>query len=163
MLAHTPRTVEHKIDGLVENLLPPRSKDDDQNTLFDLETVLNLYLDRFEQTLPHEIQDPSEQPTLIESTLRGIPEPVIRRCSAWVSHRLMQRGRVSFTDVFDAYAKHELSEVEQQVCLLHIGSLAANSDPAIQVDIGTLPIKTALWRADDLTLMAVTSTQSFEE
>ncbi|WP_330985715.1 MULTISPECIES: hypothetical protein [Enterobacterales] len=163
LLAHTPRTVEHKIDGLVENLLPPRSKDDDQNTLFDLETVLNLYLDRFEQTLPHEIQDPSEQPTLIESTLRGIPEPVIRHCSAWVSHRLMQRGRVSFTDVFDAYAKHELSEVEQQVCLLHIGSLAANSDPAIQVDIGTLPIKTALWRADDLTLMAVTSTQSFEE
>jgi len=163
LLAHTPATAEQGMDELVACLLAPRSQNDDLHTLLDLEVVLNLYLDQFEQMLPREIQDPTEQPVAIEATLRGIPESVVRHCSDWVSDSLKDRGRVSFTDVFDAYANGELSELEQQVCLLHIGSLAANSDPTIKVDVDDSPVETALWRADNITLLTATPALPFEE
>ncbi|ASY79761.1 hypothetical protein BJK05_07010 [Pectobacterium polaris] len=163
LLAHAPATAEQVMDGLVARLLAPRSQDEDQHTLLDLETVLNLYLDQFEQVLPREIQDPTEQPVAIEATLRGIPESVVRYCSDWVSDRLKDRSHVSFADVFDAYANGELSELEQQVCLLHIGSLAANSDPTIEVDVNDAPIETALWRANNITLLTAAPARPFEE
>lgn len=163
LLAHAPATAEQGMDELVARLLAPRSQDDDLHTLLDLEAVLNLYLDQFEQVLPREIQDPTEQPVAIEATLRGIPDSVVRHCSDWVSDRLKDRGRVSFADVFDAYANGELSELEQQVCLLHIGSLAANSDPTIEVDVDDDPIETALWRADNIILLTAAPALPFEE
>nr|WP_306315092.1 Wadjet anti-phage system protein JetD domain-containing protein [Escherichia coli] len=135
LLSHSPDIVEKEIDGLIARLLAPRRQDDDRHILFDPEALLNLYLDRFEQALPHEIQDPTDQPVAIETNLRNIPESVIKKCSDWVSDRLKNWGHVSFRDVFDAYECEEFSEQEQQVCLLHIGSLAANSDPAIEVEI----------------------------
>lgn len=131
--------------------------------MFDLEALLNLYLDRFEQALPHEIQDPTDQPVAIETTLRGIPESVIKKCSDWVSDRLKNRGHVSFRDVFDAYEYDELSEQEQQVCLLHIGSVAANSDPTIEVEISGDAIETARWWASNLKLLTVAPVHPFEE
>ncbi|MEX0551335.1 hypothetical protein AB3X33_27245, partial [Raoultella terrigena] len=154
LLSHSPDTVEKEIDGVTERLLAPRRQDDDRHILFDLEALLNLYLDRFEQALPHEIQDPTDQPVAIETNLRGIPEYVIKKCSDWVSDRLKNWGHVSFRDVFDAYECEELSEQEQQVCLLHIGSLAANSDPAIKVEIDDA-IETTLWRANNIKLLTV--------
>lgn len=163
LLAHAPATAEQGMDELVARLLPPRSQDDDLHILLDLEAVLNLYLDQFEQVLPREIQDPTGQPVAIEATLRGIPESVVKHCSDWISDRLKDRGRVSFADVFDAYANGELSELEQQVCLLHIGSLAANSDPTIEVDVDDDPIETALWRADNISLLTVAPALPFEE
>ncbi|MGS0467663.1 hypothetical protein ACU8V3_11350 [Cobetia marina] len=163
LLAHAPATAEQRMDELVTHLLAPRNQDDDLHTLLDLEAVLNLYLDQFEQELPREIHDPTEQPVAIEATLRGIPDSVVKHCSDWVSARLKDRGRVSFADVFDAYANGELSELEQQVCLLHIGSLAANSDPTIEVDVDDAPIETALWRADNISLLTVAPALPFEE
>ena len=163
LLAHAPATAEQGMDELVARLLAPRSQDDDLHTLLDLEAVLNLYLDQFEQVLPREIQDPTEQPVAIEATLRGIPDSVVKHCSDWVSDRLKDRGRVSFADVFDAYANGKLSELEQQVCLLLIGSLAANSDPTIEVDVDDAPIETALWRADNISLLTVAPALPFEE
>ena len=59
----------------------PRRQDDDRHILFDLEALLNLYLDRFEQALPHEIQDLTDQPVAIETNLRGIPESVIKNAA----------------------------------------------------------------------------------
>lgn len=163
LLAHASATAEQGMDELVARLLAPRGQDDDLHTLLDLEAVLNLYLEQFDQVLPREIQDPTEQPVAIETTLRGIPESVVRHCSDWVSDRLNNRGRVSFADVFDAYANGELSELEQQVCLLHIGSLATNSDPTIEVDMDDDPIETALWRADNITLLTAAPALPFEE
>jgi hypothetical protein len=163
LLAHTPATAEQCMDDMVARLLAPRSQDDDHHTLLDLEAVLNLYLDQFDQVLPHEIQDPTEHPVAIEASLQGIPESVIRHCSDWVANRLEENGNVSFADVFDAYEKGELSEQEQQVCLLHIGSLAANSDPAIEVNLDNTPIESALWRADNITLLTAAPALPFEE
>ncbi|WP_107850348.1 hypothetical protein [Oceanimonas marisflavi] len=163
LLALAPATAEQGMDELVTRLLAPRSQEGDQHTLLDLEAVLNLYLDQFDQVLPREIQDPTEQPVAIETTLRGISESVLRHCSNWVSDCLKARGRVSFAEVFDAYANGELSELEQQVCLLHIGSLAANSDPCIAVDVDDAPIETALWRADNITLLTTAPTPPFED
>ena len=65
--------------------------------------------------------------------------------------------------MFDAYANGKLSELEQQVCLLLIGSLAANSDPTIEVDVDDAPIETALWRADNISLLTVAPALPFEE
>lgn len=163
LLSHSPETAEKEIDDLVARLLAPRSLDDDRYILFDLEALLNLYLDRFEQALPHEIQDPTDQPAAIESNLCGIPESVIKKCSDWVNDRLKNRGHVSFRDVFDAYKCDELSEQEQQVCLLHIGSLAANSDPSIEVEIGSDAIETTLWRANNIKLLTAAPMHPFEE
>ncbi|WXT76045.1 hypothetical protein WI217_23645 (plasmid) [Salmonella enterica subsp. enterica serovar Infantis] len=50
------------MDDLIVRLLAPRSQDDERHILFDLEALLNLYLDRFEQALPHEIQHPLISP-----------------------------------------------------------------------------------------------------
>ena len=163
LLAHTPATAEQSLDDMVARLLAPRSQDDDHHTLLDLEAVLTLYLDQFDQVLPHEIQDPTEQPVAIETSLQGIPESVIRHCSDWVANRLEEHGRVSFADVFDAYEEGELSEQEQQVCLFHIGSLAANSDPAIEVNLDSTSIESALWRADNITLLTADPALPFEE
>lgn len=163
LLSSSPDTVEREMDDLIVRLLAPRSQDDERHILFDPEALLNLYLDRFEQALPHEIQDPTDQPVAIEASLRGIPESVIRKCSDWVSGRLRNRGHVSFRDVFDAYEYDELTKQEQRVCLLHIGSLAANNDPTIEVEIGGDAIETALWRADNITLFTATSVHPFEE
>lgn len=154
LLSHSPDIVEKEIDGLIARLLAPRRQDDDRHILFDPEALLNLYLDRFEQALPYEIQDLTDQPVAIETNLRNIPESVIKKCSDWVSYRLKNWGHVSFRDVFDAYECEELSEQEQQVCLLHIGSLAANSDPAIEVEIDEA-IETTLWRANNVKLLTV--------
>lgn len=162
LLSHSPDIVEKEIDGLIARLLAPRRQDDDRHILFDPEALLNLYLDRFEQALPHEIQDPTDQPVAIETNLRNIPESVIKKCSDWVSDRLKNWGHVSFTDVFDAYECEEFSEQEQQVCLLHIGSLAANSDPAIEVEIDEA-IETTLWRANNVKLLTVAPLDPFEE
>ncbi|MFE8115692.1 hypothetical protein [Brenneria goodwinii] len=163
LLSHSPDMVEKEMDDLIARLLAPRSQGDDQYILFDLEALLNLYLDRFEQALPHEIQDPTDQPVDIETNLRGIPESVIKKCSDWVSGRLKNRGDVSFRDVFDAYESDELSEQEQQVCLLQIGSLAANSDPAIEVEISGDTIETVLWRANNIKLLTAVPVQPVEE
>lgn len=163
LLAHTPMVAERGMDDLVTRLLAPRSQDEDMHTLLDLEAVLNLYVDQFDQVLPHEIQDPTEQPVAIEATLHGIPESVVRDCIDWVSNRLKAQGQVSFANVFDAYADGELSELEQQVCLIHIGSLAANSDPTIEVDVDNTPIESALWRADNITLLIAAPALPLEE
>ncbi|WP_313114215.1 hypothetical protein [Pseudescherichia sp.] len=163
LLSHSPDTVEKEIDDLIAHLLPPRSQDDDRHFLFDLEVLLNFYLDRFEQALPHEIQDPTEQPVAIETNLLGVPASVIKKCSDWVSDRLKNRGEVSFSDVFEVYESKELSEQEQQVCLLHIGSLAANSDPSIEVEISGDVIETELWRANNIKLLIAAPVQPFEE
>lgn len=56
LLSRSPDTVEREMDDLIVRLLAPRSQDDERHILFDLEALLNLYLDRFEQALPHEIQ-----------------------------------------------------------------------------------------------------------
>lgn len=163
LLSYSPVAVEKQLDDLIARLLPPRNQDDDRHVLFDLEALLTLYLDKFEQELPHEIQDPTEQPVAIETNLRNIPESVIKKCSDWVSERLKNRGLVSFSDVFEAYDSGELSEQEQQVCLLHIGSLAANSDPKIEVDISGDILETPLWRANNIKLFTVAPVQPFEE
>lgn len=78
MLSHSPDIVEKEIDGLIARLLAPRRQDDDRHILFDPEALLNLYLDRFEQALPYEIQDLTDQPVAIETNLRNIPESVIK-------------------------------------------------------------------------------------
>lgn len=163
LLFYSPIPVEKQLDDLIARLLPPRNQDDDRHVLFDLEALLTLYLDKFEQELPHEIQDPTEQPVAIETNLRNIPESVIKKCSDWVSERLNNRGLVSFSDVFEAYDSGELSEQEQQVCLIHIGSLAANSDPKIEVDISGDTLETPLWRANNIKLFRVAPAQPFEE
>lgn len=162
LLSHTPTIAEQCMDDLVTHLLAPRNQDGDQHPLLDLKAILNLYLDQFNEVLPHEIQDPTEQPVTIESNPHCIPEFVIRHCSDWVNNHLKQHGHISFADVFNAYADGELSELEQQVCLLHIGSLATNSDPALKVDVSNPPIESALWRADNITLLR-TPELPFEE
>ena len=163
LLAHTPTAAEQSMEDMVARLLAPRSQDDDHHTLFDLALVLDLYIDQFDQMLPHEIQDPTEQPEAIKTSLPGIPESVIRHCSSWVSNRLKAQGQVSFADVFNAYEEGELSEQEQQVCLLHIGSLATNNDHSIEVDVNGTPIESALWRADNIILLTAPPAQPFEE
>ena len=163
LLAHNPMAAEQSMDDMVARLLAPRSQDDDHHTLLDLELVLNLYIDQFDQVLPHEIQNPTEQPVAIETSQQGIPESLIRHCSDWVANRLKVHGHVSFADVFDAYQVGELSEQEQQVCLLHIGSLAANNDPAIEVDVDDTSIESALWRADNITLLTAAPALPLEE
>ncbi|WP_422460448.1 MULTISPECIES: hypothetical protein [unclassified Endozoicomonas] len=163
LLAHTPTAAEQSMDDLVACLLAPRCQYDDCHTLLDLELVLNLYIDQFDQVLPHEIQDPTEQPEAIETSLQGIPDSVIRHCSSWVSSRLKAQGQVSFADVFDAYEEGELSEQEQQVCLLHIGSLATNNDSSIEVDVDDTPIESALWRADNIILLTAAPVPTLEE
>lgn len=162
LLAHAPTVAEQEMDALVACLLAPRRQDDELHILLDIETVLNLYLDKFEQVLPREIQTPTDQPVAIETIPRAIPESVVTYGSNWVSDQLHVQGHVSFADVFNAYANGELSQQEQQVCLLRIGSLATSNDPAIEVDIGA-PIQTALWRADNITLHIAAPTPSFEE
>lgn len=163
LLSHAPDIAEQQMDNLIARLLAPRCQGDDRRILFDPEVLLNLYLDRFEQALAREIEDPSELPVDIETSLRSVPEHVIKKCSDWVNHRLKQQGEVSFREVFGAYAKGEISAQEQQVCLLHIGSLAANSDPAIEAEISDDLIETALWRANNIRLLTAAPPQPFEE